>query len=155
MLDVQATSDHGMYLGLTSCIGRKKKVVVQNIRDRVWQRIQGWSTKMLSRAGKEILLKTAVQAMPNYAMNVYLLPLDLCKELEIMMNSFWWGSKRSGGSGGINWMKWERLCKPKDFGGIGFKQLHIFNVAMLGKQMWNIGKPKFLCCQDSQGPLFP
>lgn len=72
-----------------------------------------------------------------------------------MMNSFWWGSKRSGGSGGINWMKWERLCKPKDFGGIGFKQLHIFNVAMLGKQMWNIGKPKFLCCQDSQGPLFP
>ncbi|KAH9679251.1 rnase h domain-containing protein [Citrus sinensis] len=49
-----------------------------------------------------------------------------------MMNSFWWGSKRSGGSGGINWMKWERLCKPKDFGGIGFKQLHIFNVAILG-----------------------
>lgn len=31
--------------------------------------------------------------MPNYAMNVNLLPLDLCKELEVVMNSFWWGSK--------------------------------------------------------------
>ena len=91
--------------------------------------------KMLSRAGKEILLKTVAQAMPNYAINVYLIPLDLCKELEIMTNSFWWGSKRHGGGSGINWMKWERLCKPKDFGGIGFKQLHLFNIAMLGKQM--------------------
>ena len=43
---------------------------------------------MLSRAEKEILLKIVAQAMPNYMMNVYLLPLELCKELEIMMNSF-------------------------------------------------------------------
>ena len=92
----------------------------QSIHDKVWQRLQGWNTKLLSRGGKEVLLKTMAQAMLNYVMNVYLLPLDLCKELEIMMNSFWWGSKRNGG-GGIKWMKWERLCKPKDFGGLGFK----------------------------------
>ena len=137
-LDVHVTSDHGTYLGLPSCIGRKKKTVFQSIRDKVWQKLQGWSMKMLSKAGKEILLKTVAQVMPNYAMNVYLLPLDLCKELEIMMNSFWWGSKRNGGGSGINWMKWECLCKPKDFGGIGFKQLHLFNISMLGKQMWNL-----------------
>lgn len=43
---------------------------------------------MLSRASKEILLKAVTQVIPNYAMNVYLLPPDLCKELETIMNSF-------------------------------------------------------------------
>ena len=88
-LVVHVTSDHGTYLGLPSCIGRRKKAVFQSIRDKVWQKLQGWNMTMLSRAGKEILLKTVAQAMPNYTMNVYLLLLDLCKELEIIMNSFW------------------------------------------------------------------
>ena len=59
---------------------------------------------MLCRVGKEILLKTVAPAMPNYAMGIYLLPKDLCRELEVLMNSFWWRSNRSGGKG-INWSK--------------------------------------------------
>ena len=50
-----------------------------------------------------------------------------------MMNSFWWGSKRYG-SGGISWMQQGRLCKPKAYGGIGFKYIYKFNVATLGRQ---------------------
>ena len=70
--------------------------------------------------------------MPNFVMNIYLLPLELCKELEIMMNSFWYGNSRNHG-GGINWIRWDALCKPKSAGRIGFKKLHAFNLAMLGK----------------------
>ena len=33
-------------------------------------------------------------------------------------------------------MKWDMLCKPKTYRSTGFKRLHFFNVAMLGKQGW-------------------
>ena len=143
VIAVNTTTNHGAYLGLPSYIGRKKKEVFRHIRDRLWQRLQSWSTRMLSRVGNEILLKTMALTMPNYAMSIYLLPKDMCRELEVMMNSFWWRSNRSGGKG-INWLKWENLCKLKGCGGLGFKQLHLFNITMLGKQLW-----KLLTCPDS------
>ena len=137
ILEVPFTGNQGTYLGLPSQFGRKKSVVFNFIKERVWQRLQGWGQKFLSRVGKEIMLKIVAQALPNYAMNIYLLPLDLCKELEIMMNSYWWGNKRNGGKS-IHWLRWDSMCKPKSVGGIGFKKIHDFNIAMLGKQCWKL-----------------
>ncbi|KAH9686509.1 putative reverse transcriptase/RNA-dependent DNA polymerase [Citrus sinensis] len=81
----------------------------------------------------------------NYAENSSPSNSELCheylfvtsKELEIMMNSFWWGNNRQGGQG-IRWLRWDLLCKPKSVGGIGFKRIHDFNIAMLGKQCWKL-----------------
>ena len=52
-----------------------------------------------------------------------------------MMNSFWWGSKGDA-QGGIKWMDWDRLCAHKSIGGMGFRNVREFNIAMLGKQGW-------------------
>ncbi|KAH9754875.1 reverse transcriptase domain-containing protein [Citrus sinensis] len=38
------------------------------------------------------------------------------------------------GGKGIHWLRWDKMCKPKSVGGIGFKRIHDFNIAMLGKQ---------------------
>lgn len=43
----------------------------------------------MSRAGKEILLKTIVQAIPTYTMSVFLLPTKVCLEIEKLMNNYW------------------------------------------------------------------
>ena len=72
-----------------------------------------------------------------------------------MMNSFWWGSKRNGG-GGINWLRQDTLCKPKSVGGMGFKKLHYFNLAMLGKQGWRLlSKPNSLVAKVLKAYYFP
>ena len=46
---------------------------------------------MLSRAGKEVLIKAVAQAIPTYTMSVFQLPSKLCEELDGLYARFWWG----------------------------------------------------------------
>ena len=57
------------------------------------KKIAGWTRKLLSSAGREILIKAVAQATPMYTMSCFKLPDSLCKELNAMMSKFWWGQK--------------------------------------------------------------
>jgi hypothetical protein len=71
-----------------------------------------------------------------------------------MMNSFWWG----GGANrrGIRWLAWDRMTCPKVVGGMGFRDLHAFNLSMIAKQGWNImTKPHTLVAKLYKARYFP
>ncbi|XP_031111845.1 uncharacterized protein LOC116015819 [Ipomoea triloba] len=136
-LGVCLATDLGKYLGLPSCLGRSKSATLRFLEQRIRDRITGWRNKCISRAGKEILLKCIAQALPIFTMSMYLLPRNICDNLERLMNRFWW---ESGGttSKGVSWLSWSRLCLPKCLGGMGFKKLHEFNLSLLAKQGWRL-----------------
>ncbi|XP_037497726.1 uncharacterized protein LOC119371509 [Jatropha curcas] len=113
-LMVQESPSLGFYLGLPSLEGRNKQEVFGFIKDKIWKSLQSWK-KLLSRAGKDVLLKSVVQAIPTYTMSVFLLPQNLCADLQRLKNKFWWDSG-SNGSTGIHWKHWEALCCSKSFG---------------------------------------
>ena len=44
---------------------------------------------MLSKAGKEVLIKAVAQSIPTYTMGVFQLPVKLCDELNALYAKFW------------------------------------------------------------------
>jgi hypothetical protein len=54
------------YLGLPSMIGRSKHATFKFIKDRIWNKINSWSCRRLSQAGREILIKSVLQSIPSY-----------------------------------------------------------------------------------------
>nr|GMD23903.1 uncharacterized protein LOC109183030 [Ipomoea batatas] len=82
--------DLGKYLGSPTWVGRNKKAVFDYLCQRIRQRVNGWQKKLLSRAGKEVLLKSIAQALPTFTMSVFLIPKTMCEHLEREMNRFWW-----------------------------------------------------------------
>ena len=88
MLGVEVTDDNSYYLGLPSVFGRSKRVVFGFLKDRLRKRLSSWQNKLLSRAGKSILIRTIAQALPTYSMGVFLISPSVLEELQKMLNSF-------------------------------------------------------------------
>ena len=90
MLGVPTIKQNERYLGLPSFIGRAKYSSFAQIKERVWSKLKGWKEKLISQAGREILIKSVAQAIPAYAMSCFRLPNRLIKEIEVLIQRFWW-----------------------------------------------------------------
>jgi hypothetical protein len=77
LVGTSASTSYEKYLGLPALVGRAKKFFFAGIQGTIGKRLEGWNEKFLSQAGKEILLKAEVQAIPTYAMSVFLIPKTL------------------------------------------------------------------------------
>ena len=151
-IDTEALSDK--YLGLPALVGADRSDCFENFIERIIQRINGWKEKQLSIGGKEILLKAVAQAIPVYAMSVFLIPKGVCKGMMDAIAKFWWGDDDN--SNKMHWYAWWKLCYPKNEGGMGFRDFHSFNLAMLAKQGWRlINDPESLCARVLRAKYYP
>ncbi|CAA0833358.1 DNAse I-like superfamily protein, partial [Striga hermonthica] len=122
------------YLGLPLGIGAFKRDAFQFVEESVKARIESWKNNLLSPAGKEVLIKSVLQALPIFVMSCFLLPIGLCKRICRLMAKFWW-SKGSSQENSLHWKAWEKMVIPKINGGLGFLDIQTLNKALILKQL--------------------
>ncbi|KAM1271171.1 hypothetical protein ACFX2J_032018 [Malus domestica] len=145
---------HERYLGLPTFMGKNKLQTFAYIKERVHKRLSGWKGKRLRGVRRELLVKVEAQVLPTYAMNCFLLPKTFCDELHQLMAPFWWDSDPD--SRKIHWKSRDKLCIAKLEGGMGFRNLYAFNLAVLAKQGWRIVQhPESLMARLFKAKDFP
>ena len=64
-------------------------------------------------------------------------PLIICPYIEKLQRNFLWSG--ISGDSKLHLVKWAKVCKPMQVGGLGIRRLRSFNSALLGKWSWRYG----------------
>ena len=67
-------------------------------------------------------------------MSFFRIPSAVIKRLTAIQRRFLWGGNSEGKK--IAWISWQQVCAPKEKGGLGIKDIKVFNRALLIKWKW-------------------
>ena len=90
-----------------------------------------WSHKWFSRAGRLVLVKAVLEAIPVYWMSLSYIPKGILERIRRICFIFLWSGKKDDQT--TPWVNWKRIATPKGLGGWGLKDIFLFSKALAAK----------------------
>ena len=135
-MGIAATTNLGKYLGFPIIyqgrVGNAYNFVVNKIQNK----LAGWRLKLLSKAGKLVLVKSSMAPVAEYYMQCQSLPVKVCDQIDKITRDFLWGSTKEKRR--LHLVRWDTVTLPKELGGLGLHNIKDRNNALLAKLCWEL-----------------
>jgi ribonuclease HI len=136
ILGVSSTPDLGKYLRFPLRIHGRNARDFRFIVEKVQAKLSTWKSKLLSPAGRVVLIQAVTSSIPAYYMQNAALPSSICSELDKLNRNFLWGSSEDKKK--MHMVGWDKICQPKKDGGLGLYSSKPRNLALLAKLNWRL-----------------
>ena len=126
-----------IYLGMPLGILYKTASIWNPILERMEKKLAGWKRLYLSKGGRLTLLKSILSSLSTYYLSLFTIPKAVATRLERIQRNFLWGSSVECFKYPL--VAWEKVCLPRELGGLGIWKLAPFNQTLFGKWLWRCG----------------
>ena len=134
IFNIPHSSSIGKYLGCSLFQGRPSPALFQELPAKATAKLSNWKKKCFSKAGRVVLIQSNLEALPVHAMQCYKLPGKISEQLDRINRDFFW--KHSHSNKGMPLVAWDKVCRPKQLGGLGLRKTAAVNIAYLAKLGW-------------------
>ncbi|KAI9122784.1 hypothetical protein K1719_005673 [Acacia pycnantha] len=114
ILGIGLTPELGKYLGVPILHKRATKLTFAPLIQKVGRKLANWKGSLLSMAGKIVLIKSVLSAIPYYQVQSVLIPKGILLNLEKMSRDFFWNHNRD--SKKMHLISWNVMKKNKSEG---------------------------------------
>lgn len=135
-----------LYLGIPLFYGREKVSHFKYLIDKVAAKLEGWQSKILSQAGRLILIKSVLNSITLYSASAASIPVSIYKRIGSLCSNFFWQGTDSAHR--RHWVSWDAICKPLEMGGLGIRNQVSLQLCLIVKRLWQA------CYSDSLWAIF-
>lgn len=123
------------YLGVPLVSGRLSDRDGKPLIEKITGRLEAWAMKKLSYAGRLQLIQSLIHSLVNFWCTAFILPIKVTRSVEQKCKSFLWKGDATGSRGGAK-VNWSVVCLSRVKGGLGIKDLGVWNKACSLKLIW-------------------
>ncbi|WVZ76358.1 hypothetical protein U9M48_024338 [Paspalum notatum var. saurae] len=123
------------YLGIPLTIRKQSKADLMPLVDKVADCLPKWKASLLNRAGRLVVVRNVISAIPLHLMTALDLPKWVIKAIDKRQRGFIWsGQERANGGNCL--VSWENVQRPLQFGGLEILNLETMGWALRIRWLW-------------------
>jgi hypothetical protein len=143
LLGFQRSSLPSKYLGIPLIDNALRNSSWEQLLSSFTKKLSSWTLRALNLPSRLTLLRAVLQALPTYLFSVLAAPTFVLSTIKSLQRNFLWQGFNTGKK--IALVSWDKICQPKEQGGLGLRDPSLMNKILSAKIWWRwLKNPKDL-----------